>query len=385
MVLPAGLAAGTLTGTYLDQLGAPLAGEKIAFYLNTPSVVDTTDNVIVPRVVREVTLDSNGSFSIQLPTGGDPSGYNYHVVELFGEGREYDIAITTGTQDIADLIPVLPNQGTPAPVGGGGGGVGPHGPQGPQGPQGPVGPQGPQGPQGPKGDPGIQGVKGDTGAQGPAGADSTVPGPMGPQGPQGPQGPAGSGSAAVALPVGMYVMLAPDVNATLNVAVNIEASYPFLLPGSGIVDAIGINLAGLSADAAATLRIGVRNDSNGSAAAVIAETSVSAGTGVGSTGVKLLSGLSLPLGKVYWLSTCLQATGTCTVRSAGNIAAAGSTFYLAPLATGRSATDWAAGHGVGAATVANAAGTLASTANPTPGTTNVYGGSVPVFIAHRAS
>jgi hypothetical protein len=111
MSFPAGFSTGTLTGTFLDLLGRPRAGKQIGISLSPSAVIDAGTNIIIPGDVQTITLDAAGSFSAQLPLGGNPSGYTYHIIELFGTEREYDVKIMPGTQDLADLIPIPASNG----------------------------------------------------------------------------------------------------------------------------------------------------------------------------------------------------------------------------------------------------------------------------------
>jgi len=76
----------TVTGTYLNGSGDPAKG-RVTF-TPTSRVVDTDDNVIVEGAIV-ATLDTNGSFSVELPTTDNlllsPRGWAYEVsVRLYG-------------------------------------------------------------------------------------------------------------------------------------------------------------------------------------------------------------------------------------------------------------------------------------------------------------
>jgi hypothetical protein len=105
------LTLATVNGEYRALTGQPLAGKKLRISLVPDSVVFSDDNVIVPDVDEVVTLDENGGFSIQLVTGGNPSGWTYRIVELFGNTREYYVTVPEGTHRLADLAPVSVSPG----------------------------------------------------------------------------------------------------------------------------------------------------------------------------------------------------------------------------------------------------------------------------------
>jgi len=109
MPLPPGLDTVTLTGKYETVDGSPLSG-TVTF--EGPSwVVDTTNNIVF--TAREsVTLDSNGSFSVELvatdATGIVPNPFTYSVLEVLEGMRphRYTIALpkVNPIADISDLI-----------------------------------------------------------------------------------------------------------------------------------------------------------------------------------------------------------------------------------------------------------------------------------------
>ena len=118
MAIPSNLSTITVTGTYIDISGAPIAGQ-VKF---TPRAVikDTTLNVILINSTITVTLDSNGSFSKALVVTDDvdasPVGFTYYVEEAFVGGRSYDILLPSatagGTLDLADVSPAVANNGS---------------------------------------------------------------------------------------------------------------------------------------------------------------------------------------------------------------------------------------------------------------------------------
>jgi len=120
MAIPANLSTLTVTGTYIDIAGNPIAGQ-VKF---TPRAVikDTTLNYILINSTITVTLDANGAFSKSLIVTDDsdasPTGFTYYVEEAFVGGRSFDMllpaATAGGTLDLADVSPAVPNSGTAA-------------------------------------------------------------------------------------------------------------------------------------------------------------------------------------------------------------------------------------------------------------------------------
>ena len=111
MALTVDLETVTLTGTYVDLVGNPVAG-SVTF---TPQTIikDTDQNqIIVNNVITEV-LDANGSFSVVLPVTDDsdvvPQPFAYQVEEVFSGGRSFVITLPGGGSavDIADLSPAV--------------------------------------------------------------------------------------------------------------------------------------------------------------------------------------------------------------------------------------------------------------------------------------
>ena len=111
MALTVDLEVVTLTGTYVDLIGDPIAG-SVTF---TPQTIikDTDQNqIIVNNVITEV-LDVNGSFSVVLPVTDDsdvvPQPFAYEVEEVFSGGRTFFIVLPGGgtAVDIADLSPAV--------------------------------------------------------------------------------------------------------------------------------------------------------------------------------------------------------------------------------------------------------------------------------------
>jgi len=115
MSLPANLTTITVTGTYLDIAGDPIAGQ-VKF---TPRAVlkNTTSNVILINSTITVTLDANGAFSQALVATDDvdaaPLNFTYQVEEAFIGGRTFDMLLPSatvgGTVDLADVAPAIAN------------------------------------------------------------------------------------------------------------------------------------------------------------------------------------------------------------------------------------------------------------------------------------
>ena len=118
MAIPGNLSLVTVTGTYIDISGEPIAGQ-VKF---TPRAVlrNTTSNVILVNSTIVVTLDANGAFSQQLVATDDPDAspidFSYFVEEAFVGGRQFDILLpkATATVDLADTSPAIANDGTGA-------------------------------------------------------------------------------------------------------------------------------------------------------------------------------------------------------------------------------------------------------------------------------
>ncbi len=120
MPLPNNLTTITVTGTYLDIAGNPIAGQ-VKF---TPRAVlkNVTSNVILINSTITVTLNANGAFSQALVATNDsdaaPINFTYRVEEAFVGGRTYDILVPSatvgGTLDLADVSPAVADDGTGA-------------------------------------------------------------------------------------------------------------------------------------------------------------------------------------------------------------------------------------------------------------------------------
>jgi hypothetical protein len=118
VALPGNLSLVTVTGTYIDIAGNPIAGQ-VKF---TPRAVlkNVTANIILINSTITVTLDSNGAFSQQLVATDDadasPINFTYRVEEAFIGGRTYDILLPSSgsTVDLADVSPAVPQDGAGA-------------------------------------------------------------------------------------------------------------------------------------------------------------------------------------------------------------------------------------------------------------------------------
>ena len=108
MALPVNVSQRTIFGTYVDYKGDPIAGQ-VRFTLPT-TLTDSSAGTFIVKSSETATLDSTGSFSIQIPVTNDsdlsPYDYLYTVQELFPNGRTYTISLPAGSPiDIATLAP----------------------------------------------------------------------------------------------------------------------------------------------------------------------------------------------------------------------------------------------------------------------------------------
>lgn len=99
----------TVTGTYIDFEGNPIAGQ-IRFTLTQVLRNGTDDQMVAPSSV--VVALSSGSFSATLPATNDPdiipNPFTYTVEESFPGGRTYSIELpydSPGSLDLADISP----------------------------------------------------------------------------------------------------------------------------------------------------------------------------------------------------------------------------------------------------------------------------------------
>jgi hypothetical protein len=120
MALPSNLSTITVTGTYIDIAGNPIAGQ----ILFTPrSVVrDPSAKTILINSTIVVNLDTNGQFTTSLVVTDDsdasPTGFTYYVQEAFVGGRSFDMLLPSatvgGTLDLSAVSPAVANDGTGA-------------------------------------------------------------------------------------------------------------------------------------------------------------------------------------------------------------------------------------------------------------------------------
>src|SRR6185369_6600892 len=114
MPLPADLTVVTITGTYLDDLGAPLSGTVTI--AASQVLRNTPDNAFVVIGSHTATLDANGHFALALPACNDPDwipqGWTYSVTEKLSghiEPNMYNVMVPYNqgsTIDLTDLAPV---------------------------------------------------------------------------------------------------------------------------------------------------------------------------------------------------------------------------------------------------------------------------------------
>ena len=109
MALDASINTVTVTGTFVDFEGTPIVGQ-VRFVLSSLLRNPTGDQIVVPSTVTK-TLDSNGSFTIDLPATDDTDvipNFTYTVQETFTKGRTYTLSLpvaTVGSLDLADVSP----------------------------------------------------------------------------------------------------------------------------------------------------------------------------------------------------------------------------------------------------------------------------------------
>jgi hypothetical protein len=108
MALPINITTIVVTGTYLDFSGNPIAGQ-VKFYTSQVLIDAAADRIIIPSTITG-NLDSNGSFSVTLPTTNDvdvsPLNYTYTYEEAFPGGSTYTLSLPSSlgaSVDIADI------------------------------------------------------------------------------------------------------------------------------------------------------------------------------------------------------------------------------------------------------------------------------------------
>ena len=118
MALPSNLTLVEVTGRFLDQNGSPVRG-TVTF---TPNVflLDAGESVVVTDSQVTVTLDSTGSFAVDLSTTNDPdvtpNGWVWTLTPNFDGFQSFSFELPANlapTVDITVLSPALPN---PDPV-----------------------------------------------------------------------------------------------------------------------------------------------------------------------------------------------------------------------------------------------------------------------------
>ena len=119
------------------------------------------------------------------------------------------------------------------------------------------------------------------------------------------------------LPVGKWAQMSGSDNNATGFSLDVEYCFPLVLPGSGVLDQIALQIFG-AGDAGSVIRIGVREDNAGvPSSAVVGETTVAATA----TGVVAAIGLSIPYGQansaVVWLSLVWQG-GTAVSPTIGS-------------------------------------------------------------------
>ena len=185
----------TVYGQFLTVDGTAASGTVT--FSASHKIEDDQDSIIFSAPVK-LTLDSTGSFTIDLPTTDNrklsPIGWYYTARIRVSAVKAYSFDFYLPAGDLSDVDITSIDKVSQVSFSSGqtsrGGSIGPQGPAGPPGIQGPAGPAG--GPQGIQGAQGIQGIQGETGIQGAQGATGAgIQGATGEQGPAGIQGPAG--------------------------------------------------------------------------------------------------------------------------------------------------------------------------------------------------
>lgn len=131
---------GTITGTYLRFGTTTPAAGTVRIIPNVPAVRDTDGHTIMAGILAELTLDDEGTFTIEVPATDDPNldpqGFAYNVVALLEDatpllarGIQLSDGDTVNVIDWTDVNPAPPSYSA----------VGPAGPAGATGPQGPPG------------------------------------------------------------------------------------------------------------------------------------------------------------------------------------------------------------------------------------------------------
>jgi len=118
MALPEDFNTITITGTYMDFLGQPPVSGKIEMTPTASHIKHLASDAIILGVKREVNLNTDGTFSIQVPITNDvdvlPS-FQYNVFEqiTIASGkieRRYTVEVPTallpGPVDMSDIVAI---------------------------------------------------------------------------------------------------------------------------------------------------------------------------------------------------------------------------------------------------------------------------------------
>lgn len=112
MALPGNWSTVTVTGTFVAIDGTAMTGTVT--FATEVRLTNADAEVLIPATSRTVTLDSDGSFSVELPATDDPEvvpGFFYRVTERLG-GTEttarYAVQLPAAAPavDLTDLVPV---------------------------------------------------------------------------------------------------------------------------------------------------------------------------------------------------------------------------------------------------------------------------------------
>lgn len=95
MAIASNVALSRITGEYVDFQGNAIAGQ-VKFTLDDLQRNTFADEILVPSTAS-LTLDSNGQFTVDLPSTAEtaltPSGFTYTVEESFSSGATYTISL----------------------------------------------------------------------------------------------------------------------------------------------------------------------------------------------------------------------------------------------------------------------------------------------------
>lgn len=190
----------TVYGQFLTVDGTAASGTVT--FSASHKIEDDQDSIIFSAPVK-LTLDSTGSFTVDLPTTDNrklsPIGWYYTARIRVSAVKAYSFDFYLPAGDLSDVDITSIDRVSQVSSASGqtsrGGSIGPQGPAGPPGIQGPAGPAGgPQGIQGPQGLTGADGIQGAQGIQGATGIGiQGAQGPAGANGIQGAQGATGAG------------------------------------------------------------------------------------------------------------------------------------------------------------------------------------------------